>query len=343
MTAGTTARRSQAGGEATITAKVVIVGEWPHRGRGSFLTICIYGGTGFIGRHLCEALSQRGISAMAISRKPDRDFLERFAPTVSGISLGSPEVAEALKRAEIIFYLASGTRPASSPLDPSHELTQVAHGVELINILRETNPRCHVIYTSSGGQIYGAGHVAPIAETAMPMPATAYALGKLMMENMLTFSARVSGLGVTILRLANPVGRWQLGRGHGFVSAAVASLQSKALTVFGDGGNVRDYFDADELGLFLARFADPAFRPQGTYNIGSGQGVTEREVIAMLEGITGRTIPVAFAAARPFDLRYAVLNVERARDELGWKPRADLRSTMRRILDHVPVLPGSLP
>jgi UDP-glucose 4-epimerase len=296
------------------------------------LTICIYGGTGFIGRHLCEALSSLGIPAVAISRNPDQAFLERFAPTVSGISLESPAAAEALRRAEVVFYLASGTRPASSPLDPSHELTQVAHGVALINTLRETNPHCHVVYTSSGGQIYGAGHAAPITESAPPMPATAYALGKLMMENALTFSARVSGLGVTILRLANPVGLWQLGRGHGFVSAAISCLQGKALTVFGDGGNVRDYFDADELGLFLARFADPSFRPQGIYNIGSSQGVTEREVIAMLEGITGRTIAVAFAAARPFDLRYAVLNVERARAELDWDPRTNLEGTIVKIL-----------
>jgi UDP-glucose 4-epimerase len=300
------------------------------------LTICIYGGTGFIGRHLCEALSSLGIPATAISRNPDQAFLERFAPTISGISLESPAAAETLRQSDVVFYFASGTRPASSPLDPSHELTQVAHGVGLINTLRETNPHCHVVYTSSGGQIYGAGHAAPIPESAPPMPATAYALGKLMMENMLTFSARVSGIGVTILRLANPVGRWQLGRGHGFVSAAVASLQGKALTVFGDGDNVRDYFDADELGLFLARFADPLFRPQGTYNIGSGQGVTERKVITILEGITGRTIPVAFAAARPFDLRYAVLNIERARHELGWDPRTDLQTTICKILDGQP-------
>jgi UDP-glucose 4-epimerase len=296
------------------------------------LTICIYGGTGFIGRHLCEALSNLGIPAIAISRKPDQAFLEQFAPTVSGICLGSPAAEEALRQAEVIFYLASGTRPASSPLDPSHELTQVAHGVGLINTLRETNPRCHVVYTSSGGQIYGAGHTAPITETAPPMPTTAYALGKLMMENLLTFSARASGLGVTILRLANPVGRWQLGRGHGFVSAAITCLNGKALTIFGDGSNVRDYFDADDLGLFLARFADPSFRPQGVYNIGSGLGVTEREVIATLEGITGQTIPITFAPARSFDLRYAVLNVERVRAELGWDPRTNLEATVEKIL-----------
>lgn len=296
------------------------------------MTICIYGGTGFVGRHLCQAFSERGIAAASISRNPDRAFLARFAPSVEGIALNDSALPGILRRAEVIFYLASSTRPASSPLDPTHELEEAVESAKLVNMVRELNPTCHLVFTSSGGQIYGRGQSVPITETTPPLPATAYAFGKLVMENLLSFHARTSGLGLTILRLANPVGRWQMGKGHGFVAAAISCLlQGRPLTIFGDGGNVRDYFDADELGEFLSRFLDPTFRRNGIYNIGSGHGLTELEVITTLERITGRHPTVSHAPARPFDLRYAVLDIERAREELGWKPKCDLADTARKM------------
>ena len=300
------------------------------------MSICIFGGTGFIGRHLCQQLHAANIGATVVSRNPDRKFLADHAPALVSLTIDDPAVEDALKEASVVFYLASGTRPASSPLDPAFELAQAAEGAALMTAIRDINPDCHIVFASSGGQIYGQGHDRPIAETAPAQPATAYALGKLMMEDILSFHQRATGLGVTILRVANPVGRWQFGKGHGLVAAAIQSARTeKPLTIFGDGANMRDYFDADELATLLGRFADPAFRPQGVYNIGSGVGVTEAGVIEIVQRVTRRTIPLIFAPARPFDLRYAVLDVGRARRELGWAPRHDLESTVAKILENL--------
>ena len=68
-----------------------------------------------------------------------------------------------------------------------------------------------------------------------------------MVEATLNLLSAAEGNSVTILRIANPIGRWQLGRKHGFVTTAVqAGLAGKPLTLFGSGTNVRDYFDADD-------------------------------------------------------------------------------------------------
>lgn len=297
------------------------------------MTICVFGGTGFVGRHLCQELHIRGIAACVVSRNPDRQFLADHAPSVAALEIGSAELSTTLERASVVIYLASNSRPASNPLDPSHELGQAADAATLMARLQAVNPGCHVVFASSGGQIYGRGHEAPIPESTPPSPPTAYALGKLIMENMLLFFARTSQLGVTILRVANPVGRWQFDKGHGLVAAAIRSMKlNQSLTIFGDGGNTRDYFDVEQLVQLLARFDDPRFRPQGTFNIGSGHGMTERDVIAMLEGLTGRRLDVVFAPARPFDIRYAVLDIARAQAELGWDPEVDLSRTVSKIV-----------
>lgn len=297
------------------------------------MTICIFGGTGFIGRHLCQELHARGIAACVVSRNPDRDFLSLHAPSIAALAADAPEVSRALESATVLVYLASNSLPASNPLDPSHEFGQAAQAAALMAKLRAVNPDCHVVFASSGGQIYGRGHDAPIPETAPPAPPTAYALGKLLMENMLTFFAQANQLGVTILRVANPVGRWQFDKGHGLVAAAIRSMNlGRPLTIFGDGRNMRDYFDVEQLAQLLARFDDTRFRPRGIFNIGSGHGMTECDVIALLETLTGRKLDLNFAPARPFDLRYAVLDIERARLELGWNPEIDLSKTVSRLL-----------
>jgi UDP-glucose 4-epimerase len=297
------------------------------------LTICVFGGTGFIGRHLCQELHAKGIGACVVSRNPDRQFLSIYAPSVTALTIDGPELPMALESATVLVYLASSSRPASNPLDPSHELDQAAQAAALMTKLRAINPNCHVVFASSGGQIYGRGYDSPIPETTPPSPPTAYALGKLLVENMLAFFAQTDQLGVTVLRIANPVGHWQFDKGHGLVAAAIRSISLRQrLTIFGDGRNMRDYFDVEQLAQLLARFDDPSFRPHGVFNIGSGHGMTERDVIAVLEALTGRQLDVAFAPARPFDLRYAVLDVDRARAQLGWNPEVDLSKTVFKIL-----------
>ena len=132
--------------------------------------------------------------------------------------------------------------------------------------------------------------------------------------------------------MGNPVGKWQLRGSHGLVTAAVRAAQNnEELVVFGQGANARDYFDANDLAQFIVDLCENTNHQEGTYNIGSGYGLTENEVIALVEETLQRHISVRFQPARPFDLPYSVLDVSKAKRLLAWRPTTPLRETILRI------------
>ncbi|OAH23900.1 hypothetical protein AX289_28935 [Methylorubrum populi] len=254
---------------------------------------------------------------------------------MSGLTLGSPEAAAALKACDVLVHLASTSLPGIGWNDPSAELaSSTLPEVRFLQDFCRDNPRARIIHASSGGQIYGPGHDRPIPDTSIPAPTTAYALGKLMVEATLSLLSAAEGNLITILRIANPIGRWQLGRRHGFVTTAVqAGLAGKPLTLYGSGTNVRDYFDADDFADFLCELAFASTARAGTYNIGSDRGLTERDVITIVSRVTGRPLDISTSSRRPYDLEYALLDSQRARRELGWAPATSLETSILKIRD----------
>jgi UDP-glucose 4-epimerase len=252
---------------------------------------------------------------------------------VTAIPIDDPRVWREIATAKVFIYLGGGSLPSTSWRSPTHEIeANVLSAVSVIRRVLDVNPSCHIVYASSGGQIYGSGHVSRLDEAAQVAPATAYALGKQLVEATLGFFSRTEGAVVTVLRIANPVGKWQLGGRHGFVSAALnAQFFGRPITIHGDGKNERDYFDADDLAELLESFAASNHRNAGTYNIGSGRGRTEREVIETIERVTGLPVPYTNAPARPFDLQYAVLDPSRAAIELGWRASSSLEDVVVKL------------
>lgn len=298
------------------------------------MRLVLIGGTGFLGRHCCAALSEAGVAAATISYRPDHGFLSEHAPTVFGYELGSEDAEEALAEADVVLHLASLSRPASNQSAEGAEISQnVEPALRLFSGLAAGAKTPHVIYASSGGQIYGPDHRTPISETTPCQPVTPYGLGKHLIEECLRYHERRGALRATILRLANPVGRWQFGGKHGFVSAAVAqAVRGEPLTLYGAGGNARDYFDADLFGAFITELVQAPETPRGAYNIGSGRGHTEAEIISIVEDVVGARLEINRKPARSFDFPYAVLNSDKARDALGWSGGGDVREIIEKMV-----------
>ncbi|MCA8884481.1 MAG: NAD-dependent epimerase/dehydratase family protein [Rhodobacteraceae bacterium] len=295
--------------------------------------VVILGGTGFLGRHLCEAFTRAGHGATVISHHPDYHFVEQQGGGLRALELGTGEAFEALDTADCVLHFGHQSKPASNQNAEVLEITQnVEPALQLLSRLAAAGRRPHVVYASSGGQIYGGGHASPVTEAGPERPVTPYALGKQMVENALRYHARNRNMDVSIFRLANPVGTWQFGGRHGFVSAAVeATMRGRDLTLFGPGKNVRDYFDADEFSDFLVARVLERRLGSGIYNIGRGQGFTEREVLDFVGQVVGRAPSVIEKPGRAFDLPYSVLSIEKAAQELGWSPQVDLPHTITKL------------
>jgi UDP-glucose 4-epimerase len=293
------------------------------------MTVCIFGGTGFIGRHLCELLHRSNVDAVTISRNPDLSFLAAWAPSIRAVQLEDPMWHDAIRKASSIVYLAEPSKPNWDQGQIERELKSSLSAMQTIV---RTNPAADFIYASSGGQIYGRGNGQPAPETRMPAPETAYAHAKYMAEQALQSIAAAEGTNLTVLRIANPVGRWQyLGR-HGFVSAAVeAALTGGELTIFGEGTNQRDYFDVDDLAELIAQLIDSP-QHRGVFNVGSGIGRTELAVTSFIEDITGQAVQCRLLPARPSDIPYAVVDPTRARVELGWHAKTSFQAIIEKMV-----------
>ena len=295
--------------------------------------LVLYGGTGFIGRHICEEASRRESDVAVISRRPNVEFLSSLGTKVVSARAGTDAAQALISKATTVVYLANTSKPGSTFESLSEIVTEdLAAVTGFIENLYQTNPDCKFIYLSSGGQIYGRDHARPISEDSPEHPRTPYALSKLLNENMLDYFRSKTQASILVLRLANPIGHWQVGTSHGLVSAAVsAAITGNPLTIFGDGTNARDYFDVDDFAKFICYLHMQDHVVNGTFNIGSGEAKTERDVIKSIETSLELSMIVNKAPARDFDFPYAVLDVTRARDDLSWSPQTSLSDSIKKI------------
>lgn len=295
--------------------------------------ILVVGGGGFLGRHVCEALAEHGHHACIVSRTTPVEIVERHPDQLSFVAPESDAAINAAATARHVLYMAHRSRPADQGSGTRSEVEQNLLSVtRFTDQLFDRNPDARLVYFSSGGQIYGGGHDQPIPEDAELQPTTNYGLGKQLVENMLRYKVRTHGAKIEILRLANPVGRWQMHTSHGFVSAAIACAKgNRELTIFGEGRNARDYFDADDLAEFLVERIEQDKSCPGTYNIGTGKAMTELDVVQTVETTIGQTIRRRHQPARPFDLPYGVLETSRAENVLDWRVKTPLAETVAKI------------
>jgi UDP-glucose 4-epimerase len=152
---------------------------------------------------------------------------------------------------------------------------------------------------------------------------------------------RLWGLDTRIVRLSNPFGpgqntRGQLGAASIFAARALADEQ---IEIWGDGSAVRDYIYVDDAiaGLIATMLASSESfgGADPIVNIGSGRGVSLRELISLLTHILDKPIEVLYKPARDFDVRTNVLDITRARTLIGWSPKISIEEGLSRHLNYL--------
>ncbi len=296
----------------------------------------IIGGSGFIGGHLCVRLNEIGVPALSISRSPNTEFLAVHAPRIRHLGMDDfmQDRDAFLSQAKAVIYLASTSFPASNALTPWLENAEnVAPAFELFFKMSTVNPEARLVYISSGGTVYGNSHAQPIPETAPLEPISPYGYGKLATEEAIRFLGRTRGLAYSILRVSNPIGRWQKNSMQGIVNVAWRAIENdKTLTLFDGGRQIRDFVDADDVVEAILIAAGKREIAQGVWNIGSGQATRVIDVIAMIEELAGREIRKSFADSRSVDVAYSVLDCRRAAEDLPWQASTPLWDTLKKVV-----------
>lgn len=240
-----------------------------------------------------------------------------------------------LSECEEWIDLAYATQPKTSFDDPLHDLAgNVPAAVALFRRALENDRLHRILFVSSGGTVYGAARDWPILETASTNPISPYGITKLTIEKYAFMFHQTRGLPALVVRPSNAYGPGQMPfTGQGFIATAIGCvLNRQPIPVYGGGGNVRDYLHVEDLARGILAVLDCGL-PGEVYNLGSGVGRSNMQVLAALEPIArvhGYDIQTEHHPARGFDVPVNVLNCNKVTAATGWQPRVSFADGMEQ-------------
>jgi UDP-glucose 4-epimerase len=286
-------------------------------------------GCGFIGRHMASGLAAAGRRVAVLSRsEPPEDVagLLDAADLHTGDAGDLDALEAALEGVGDVVWCAGGLLPPDAECDPDAD-ERLTLG-PLRALMAQLGPRSDVSVTfiSSGGTVYGNAAAALVDEEAPTEPINAYGRVRLEAERLLLGA---NGGDVRILRCANVYGEHQpADRNQGAVAVFLERVRNdEEVILFGGGATVRDYvYVGDIVAATDALLDRPGSR---VLNVGSGRGVSTRELLAEVERTVGRPAQVVDRPARSFDVDRIVLDIARLRALVPFEP-LDLRAGLAR-------------
>jgi UDP-glucose 4-epimerase len=318
------------------------------------MTVLVTGGAGYIGSHTVYALLDRGDEVVVLDNLStgSRSQVGEKAVFVQGEVADRDLVARLIRDHNIdsVIHFAGSIVVPESVAEP---LAYYANNVVASRALIEVCVKAGVgqFIFSSTATVYAVDAPQPLAEDAPKSPISPYARSKLMTEWMLEDCSKAYDFRHVVLRYFNVAGADPQGRtGQSTPKAThlikracqVALGRVPHLDVFGtdyptpDGTGVRDYIHVADLAEahLLALDALRAGAASTSYNCGYGRGFSVRQVIAGMESVLGRELPIKESPRRPGDPPTLISDPTKLKTTLKWRPaHDDLQEIIRSALD----------
>ena len=308
--------------------------------------VLVTGGAGFIGSHICEHFLERGWTVEIVDdlSSGKRENVPS-GPTLHVLDIRSADAARVVREGafDVIVHLAGQLDVRKSVADPVFDAgVNVIGTLNLIEAVRRS-PRakeCRVVFSSTGGALYGEFVTPPNEETVPKDPESPYAISKLSAEYYLAYYGRVHGMNAVALRFGNVYGPRQDPHGEAGVVAIFCGriLEGRPLTIFGDGRQTRDYVNVRDVAAATFAAASKALPPierldSRAFNIGTGVGTAVTELANILLQVSDSRVPIEFAPPRPGEQQHSVLNVTKAAESLGWNPSVTINEGLKASFD----------
>lgn len=290
-----------------------------------------------------DRLLKEGHSVRIYDRSPNKfRTVFRDEEYVEGDLGNHGLIREAVGGVEVVYHFVSTTLPKTSNDDPIYDVrSNLVDTIQLLETCVESGVR-KVIFASSGGTVYGPPESVPISEDHPTNPITSYGIVKLAVEKYLRLFHHLYGLDYAALRISNPYGAYQDPVGQqGAISVFLHRIYTgQPITIWGEGNVVRDYLYVSDLADALEAVARIDSGGQ-VLNIGSGRGASLNELLQLMIEVVGEEPVVEYLPARPLDVPISVLDISRAREELGWRPKTELAEGISRTWDWIRTLSES--
>lgn len=299
----------------------------------------VTGGAGFIGSHLVTELVRRGadvrvVDSLVTGYRRNLAHLDGI-PFLEG-DLADLEVARrAVSGVEYVLHHAAIPSVPRSVNDPltSHR-ANVDATLNVLVAARDAGVR-RVVYAASSSA-YGNTAELPKREDMPPRPLSPYALHKLVGEQYMTLFFELYGLETVSLRYFNVFGPRQDPSSpySGVISVFItALLERRRPTIYGDGGQTRDFTYIDNVVEGVLRAVEAPDIGGRVINVATGSRISLNELFATLRSLIGVSIDPHYGAERPGDVRDSQADIDLARRLLGYRPTVSFEEGLRRTIE----------
>ncbi len=295
----------------------------------------VTGGAGFIASHVVDAYIEDGHEVHVIddlSTGQKRNLNRRAKVHV--LDIATPEAAALVREIKpaVLNHHAAQMDVRCSVADPMFDARiNVVGFINLLEAAKDTGVR-KVIFSSSGGAVYGDQEPIPSSEDHATLPLSPYGVSKLAGELYLRYYQMVFNVPYVALRYANVYGPRQSSKGEAGVVAIFASqlLSGQGPTINGDGRQTRDYvFVADVVRANLAALETDYVGPM---NIGTGRETDVVTIFELLRQGVGAAVEAVHGPAKQGEQRRSCLEIGLARKALGWAPEIDLKTGLEQTI-----------
>jgi len=301
--------------------------------------ILVTGGAGFIGSHVVDAYVTAGHDVAVLDNLSTgrEDNVNSNAPLhrVDVTNLAAVQQVIASLRPDVVNHHAAQSEVPKSVADPGYDaLVNVVGGLNVLRACVDNAVR-KVIFSSTGGALYGEPDIVPADEDHPIRPLSPYGTSKFAFEQYLAMFERTFGLTFTTLRYANIYGaRQDFAAEEGRVVAIFASrmVEDKPVTIDGTGDQSRDMLHVGDVATANIAALDKG--DGGTYHVSTGIPVSVNDLFRKLALLTEYRHVPRFGPPRKGDVYRIALDNTRALNDLGWEPKVELEEGLSLTVDY---------
>jgi UDP-glucose 4-epimerase len=304
------------------------------------ITCLVIGGNGFIGSHLAERLVENGYSVKIFDNfstgMENLKTIKHKVEIIRGDFLDEYDVCHALKNVDYVFHYISTTIPSTAKINPIFDLeSNVIGSVKLMQSAVNSNVK-KILFSSSGGTIYGEPMRVPIHEKDPLNPIDPYGISKMAIEKYLYYFNQSYGLDYTIFRYSNPYGDRQNPNGkQGIIPIFLNKIRlDEQPIIYGDGSSIRDYiYIEDAINATLAVLESRT--SEKIFNVGSGTGCSINKLIDIISTVVGKRILPIYKKENGIFVKKVILDISKINNQVNWKPVISLYDGIKRTWDWI--------
>ena len=288
----------------------------------------VTGGAGFIGSHLVDRLIEDKydviiVDNLSTGRKENLNEKARFYEG----SILSDEIHKIFfdQRPDIVFHLAAQIDVRSSVQDPMNDArNNILGSINILEAMQKSDTR-KIIFSSTGGAIYGEQEKFPADETHPAQPVSPYGIAKLAIEHYLFYYNWVYNIQYVSLRYGNVYGPRQNPHGEaGVVAIFCQKMVSNSQPVInGDGKQTRDYVYVKD--VVRSNILAVDYSTSDTFNIGTAIESDVNFIFRSLKHALGSTFAEIHGPPKKGEQLRSVLDIGKAKKILNWEPEIDFK------------------